>query len=238
MSNPRKSIKPASSACHTMGHAMNATSCPATSSITTCEGSFWPQPRASKVAAGIPIATASAISSTITGTRAKAGRCEASSHQSNVVASEVQVPGPGRNRPTPKNVATSVAQRGAARSPASLGLLEWLVGIAGMAGLRIVKWAGDDIAAARPFAQVNGTAAFAAERKLRIAGQHDLPAGWASQAANAFLHGAVAGSQWSVAGLKSQDYIVLAATIPDTAITPRDFSPGSLAPRRQLTTGY
>lgn len=113
ISNARKSIKPASRACHVMGHAISVTSCPATSSITTCDGSFLPHPRASSVAAGMPIATASAISSTITGIRAEGGRCAANSHHNNTVASEPHVPGPGRNRPAPKNVATRVAHRGA-----------------------------------------------------------------------------------------------------------------------------
>src|ERR1035438_1079790 len=180
ISNARKSIKPASSACHTIGHAIRVTSCPATSSITTCEGSFLPHPRASSVAAGMPIATTSAISSTITGIRADGGRCEANSHHNKTVASEPHVPGPGRNRPAPKNVATRVAHRGAGGpiSPGSLYFLASLARVVGIVGLRIVQRGGDDIAAARPLAKVNRTAPFAAERILKIAGQHDLSASW------------------------------------------------------------
>ena len=176
----RKSIKPASSACHTMGHAIRVSSCPATSSITTCDGSFLPHPRASSVAAGMPIAATTTISSTITGIRADGGRCEANSHHNKTVASEPHVPGPGRNRPAPKNVATSVAQRGAGGpvSPGSLWLFASLVRVVGIVGLRIVQRGGDDIAAARPLAQVNRAAVFAAERKLGIVGQHDLSASW------------------------------------------------------------
>ena len=181
MSNTRKSIKPASSPCHTMGHAMSVTSCPATSSITTCGGSFLPQPRASRVAAGIPTATTSTISSKMTGIRADGGRCDPSSHHNNAVASEPQVPGAGRKRPTPKNVATSVAHRGAAEfTGASLELLATLVGVVGMVGLRIVYRAGNYISTTRPLAQVNRTAALTAEGKLGIPGQHNLPAGWTS----------------------------------------------------------
>src|SRR5271157_1218903 len=117
-----------------------------------------------------------------------------------LVASEPHVPGPGRNRPAPKNVATSVAHRGAGGSvtAASLLLLGALVGIVGIVGLRIIQRAGDDISATRPLAQVNNTAAHAAERKVGIRGQHDLPAGWTTQAANAFLrHSSVISSQLS-----------------------------------------
>ncbi len=158
ISNTRKSIKPASSACHVMGEATNVSSCPATSSITTCEGSFLPQPRASRVAAGIPRATAVTSKSRIAGIRAPAGRCDASSHHSSAVASEAHVPGPGRSRPAPKNVAIRVAQRGAAGpvvSSALARLLGSFVGIVGIAGLRIVQRTGDDMAAAGPLAQVN-----------------------------------------------------------------------------------
>ena len=140
MSNTRKSIKPASSACHTMGHAISVTSCPATSSITTCEGSFLPQPRASSVAAGIPIATTTTISSTMTGSRADGGRCDASSHHSSAVASDPHVPGPGRRRPTPKKVATSVAHGGAGRIRRRFSRAFCrALGVVGIVGLRIVQ---------------------------------------------------------------------------------------------------
>ncbi len=180
ISNARKSIKPASRACHVMGHAISVTSCPATSSITTCDGSFLPHPRASSVAAGMPIATASAISSTITGIRAEGGRCAANSHHNNTVASEPHVPGPGRNRPAPKNVATRVAHRGAGGpiGPGSLCLLASLVRVAGIVCLRIVQWGGDHIGPARPLAEINRAAVFAAERILRIFAQYDLSTGW------------------------------------------------------------
>ena len=180
ISNARKSIKPASSACHTMGHASRVSSCPATSSMTTCDGSFLPHPRASRVAAGMPIATTTAISSTIAGIRAEGGRCEANSHHNRTVASDPHVPGPGRNRPAPKNVATRVAHRGAGDSigPGSLWFFTSLARVVEIVGLRIVQRGGDDIAAARPLAQVDRAAVFAAERILGIVGQHDLSASW------------------------------------------------------------
>jgi hypothetical protein len=178
ISNARKSIKPASSAGHPMGHVTSVSSCPATSSITTCDGSFLPHPRASRVAAGMPIATTTAVSTTITGIRAAEGRCEANSHHNNTVASDPHVPGPGRNRPAPKKVATRVAHRGAGGpiSPGSLRLFASLARVVGIVGLRIVQRGGDDICAARPLTQVNRAAVFTAERILGIAGQHDLSA--------------------------------------------------------------
>ena len=74
ISNARKSIKPASSGFQRMGQAIRVTSCPATSSMTTCCGSFLPQPRASSVAAGIPMAVTTTISTRMTGTRADGGK--------------------------------------------------------------------------------------------------------------------------------------------------------------------
>ncbi len=182
MSKRRKSIKPASSACHMIGAAIRVTSWPATSSMTTCDGSFLPQPRASRVAAGIPMATESAISTRMTGKRAGAGRCEASSHQTSTVASDPHVPGPGRSRPTPRTVATRVAHRGAVeRIPAgSVVLFGSLIRIVGIVGLRIVQRSRDYVAAACPFAQIDEPATLATERELKIAGQHDLSAGWAT----------------------------------------------------------
>src|SRR5271167_4634421 len=109
--------------------------------MTTCEGSFLPQPRASSVAAGMPIAVATTISNRITGTCADAGSRTAKAHHNRAAASDPHVPGPGRNRPTPKKVATSVAQRGADDSIAavSVGLFDIVIGIAGVVGLRIVQ---------------------------------------------------------------------------------------------------
>src|SRR5208337_1895705 len=172
-----------------MGQAIRVTSWPATSSMTTCEGSFVRQPRASSVAAGIPIAVTATISARITGTRASAGSCDASAHHSSVAASEPHVPGPGRNRPAPKKVATRVAQAGAVLdvAAASVGLFDIIVQVAGIVGLGIVQWAGDHVTTTRPLAEIDQAAPLAAERELGIGGENELLANWTSQANNALL---------------------------------------------------
>src|SRR5271165_50945 len=172
-----------------MGQAIRVTSWPATSSMTMCEGSFVLQPRASSVAAGIPIAVTTTISTSITGTRAAAGSCDANAHQSSTAASEPHVPGPGRNRPAPKKVATNVAQAGAVLdvAAASVGFFDMIVGVAGIVGLRIVERTRNHITAARPLAEVNQAAALAAERELGNAAENNPPADGTSQAGNTLL---------------------------------------------------
>src|SRR5207248_3989179 len=98
---------------------------PATSSMTTHWGSFEPLARDAKVAAGIPMTTASRAS------RIAAQGCQYApiqrviSHHNTTVAAEAQVPGPGRSRPMPKKVATNSAQRGAIAAASSrMSLLE------------------------------------------------------------------------------------------------------------------
>ena len=54
--------------------------------------------------------TASAIA---TGARAEGARAWANAAHNNTVAADAQVPGPGRIRPIPKNVAITVAHAGA-----------------------------------------------------------------------------------------------------------------------------
>jgi len=123
MSNPRKSIKPSKRDFHDIGTAINAISWPATSSMTTHCGSFEPLALETRVAAGIPTAIASRAS------RIAAQGCQYApiqrviSHHKTTVAAEAQVPGPGRSRPMPKNVATSSAQRVVRRrdAPATAG---------------------------------------------------------------------------------------------------------------------
>src|SRR5271169_116741 len=187
ISNARKSIKPASSGFHRRGHAIRVTSWPATSSITTCRGSFSPQRRASRVAAGIPMAVTTTISRTATGMRASAGMCDARSHHSRTVASDPQEPGADRRRPAPKKVATRLAHLGAGFDglAASLWLCEGLIGVVGIVGLWVAQRRGDDVRTTRPLAEVDQTASVAAERELGIACDQNLPAGGASQADNA-----------------------------------------------------
>jgi hypothetical protein len=110
VSNARKSIKPASSVFQETGAAISVISCPATSSMTTQPGSLRPSSRATRVAAGIPIATATAARMMAV----CACHCGAServtNHHISTVAAEPHVPGASGNRPAPKNVATTHAQ--------------------------------------------------------------------------------------------------------------------------------
>ena len=184
ISNALKSIKPASSGFQSKGQAMSVTSWPATSSITTCEGSSLPQPRASRVAAGMPTAVATTMSRRIAGNCHTAGRCDARSHQRKPAASEPHVPGPGFRRPAPKNVATSVAHRGAVDVGAkgSIWLFAMLVGVDRFDVLGIVERRRDYVGAACPLTEINEPASVAAKGKVRVLRQHNLLAGWTSQA--------------------------------------------------------
>jgi len=172
-----------------MGHAIRVTSCPPTSSMTTCGGSSLPQPRASRVAEGMPTAVTIMISPMITGIRADAGSCLASPHQSSKAASEPHVPGAGRRRPTPKKVAASVAHFGAvlAFEDTLIGLFDMAFRIAGIVGLGIIQRRGDDVSAVCPPAKVNGAATLAAEGELWIVGEDEFFAGGTPEAASALL---------------------------------------------------
>src|SRR5437899_7563584 len=123
MSNPRKSIKPSKRDFHDIGVAINVISWPATSSMTTHWGSFEPLARDAKVAAGIPMTTASRASRIAAQGGQYAPTQRVISPHQTTVAAEAQVPGPGRSRPMPKNVATSSAQRVVRRrdAPATAG---------------------------------------------------------------------------------------------------------------------
>jgi len=114
MSKARKSIKLATKVFHASGTAMSAINCPATSSITTNCGSLLPDAREMRVAAGIPIAVANAASPSATGAHRFGCRPRDKAAHSSTLVADAQVPGPGLKRPTPKKVATAVAQSGAA----------------------------------------------------------------------------------------------------------------------------
>src|SRR6516162_2407678 len=106
----------------------------------------------------------------------------ANAHHSSAAASDPHVPGPGRNRPTAKNVATSVAQRGVAVfDRLSVRLFDRGIVVAGIVGFGIVQRCGYDVASAGPLAQVDQAAALTAKRELWAAGQRELFAGRASQ---------------------------------------------------------
>ena len=191
MSNTRKSIKPASSACHTMGHAISVTSCPATSSMTTCEGSFLPQPRASRVAAGIPMATDEDDQHQDNGNSRRRRKMrsqqppEQSGRQRSPGARAGTQAAPRRRRWPPASPTIGADERFARRL--SLAFCHAHSRIAGIVGLRIVQRRRDDVAAAGPLAQIDHAAALAAEGKVGIGGQHDLAAGGTTEAEVLFL---------------------------------------------------
>jgi hypothetical protein len=102
-------------------------------------------------------------------------------------AADPQVPGPGLNRPAPKKVAMTVAQGGAAASErlggvSMISLLAISVFISAVTGtlyfavVRILHWRRDDVLSAGPFAQINQSASFAAEREVLNGLLHGLPA--------------------------------------------------------------
>ena len=123
ISKALKSIKPARKVFHASGIAISAISWPATSSMTTICGSLLPNPRATLVAAGMPISVTASATAISTGTRDEGGRKRASTAHSTTVIADAQVPGPGRSRPIPKKVATSLAHTGAGGgdAPATVG---------------------------------------------------------------------------------------------------------------------
>src|ERR1700730_13237465 len=197
ISNALKSIKPNSRDCHVVGAAIRVMSWPATSSMTTNCGSLRLLARATCVAAGIPTRNA------VRANRAAAQGCQlcaiqrATSHHSRTVAAEPQVPGPGRRYPTPKKVATIVAQRGASLPPSGI-----LIGLSGdiFDVIAVLYWRRDDIPAAGPFAQVNQAAAVATERELGVLAGHGLLADGALQldlaSHVAFLHDLIFRRSW------------------------------------------
>src|SRR5262249_53948645 len=113
MSNPRKSIKPASRVFHDTGANSNVIHWPATSSRTTFCGSLAPELLDSTVAAGIPATTTIRMKHPRTAGCSLPAIPRDSTNHTNVAASDPQVPGPGRKLPSPKKVAVSDAQSGA-----------------------------------------------------------------------------------------------------------------------------
>jgi hypothetical protein len=118
ISKTRKSIRPTRNVFHDRGTAINETSWPATSSMTTNCGSLMPVARTTRVEAGMPMSVTTKTAMIVARVRLPTGMSEdvdadnTAPHRT-MVAIEAQVPGPGLRRPMPKKVATSVAQRGA-----------------------------------------------------------------------------------------------------------------------------
>ena len=116
------------------------------------------------------------------------------SHQSSTVADEAQVPGPGRIRPIPKNVATSVAHRGAGaraggtalRSKVLLALFFGIIFAFRIAYIQQRR--RDYIRATGPLTQVDQSATLATERELRILARYQLFTGGAVQSNRAFAN--------------------------------------------------
>lgn len=113
ISKTRKSIRPDRSVFQERGTAIKETSCPATSSMTTNDGSLIPVARTTRVEAEMPVSMTTTAARRIAKVRFGAGMMEHAAAHSKTVATEAHVPGPGLRRPMPKKVATRVAQRGA-----------------------------------------------------------------------------------------------------------------------------
>src|ERR1700690_1246810 len=104
----------------------------------------------------------------------------ASPNQISAAAADPQVPGPGRIFPAPKNVATRVAQSGAGATacPSEIPVISLIIScVAKLLNFDVVgilHRRGYDILSAGPFAQVNGPAAFTAEREVLGSSGHGL----------------------------------------------------------------
>src|ERR1035441_106097 len=186
ISNTRKSIRPARKVFQASGTAMSVTSCPATSSMTTNCGSFKPAPRATNVAAGIPMMVTAAAAMIVAQLRLAAGIRQMINAHTITVNVDPQVPGPGLRRPAPKNVATSAAPKAALvpgwrpGEPPSVAILVvepvlpyCLVGV-GNRGRNHVP-------AARPLAEIDQAAAVTAKREVRVGRLHLLLADRAAE---------------------------------------------------------
>jgi hypothetical protein len=60
----------------------------------------------------MPISVTTSANAIANGVRSEVARTYASAAHNNTVTADAQLPGPGRNRPIPKNVATIVAHDG------------------------------------------------------------------------------------------------------------------------------
>lgn len=183
---------------------MRVISCPAVSSMTTNCGSFKPELRATRVAAGIPMTTARAANPMLTGTTHGPGSHRDTMAQTITVAREPQVPGPGFIRPAPKNVATSVAQRGARGRVVTSSGRELGAGTLGSLVLFIIRMAGVgrwfefligigqrgryDVVSPGPLTQINRAATLAAKREFGVRTLHRILADGATQLENTLRH--------------------------------------------------
>src|SRR5690242_4998503 len=172
-----------------------------------------PLSRATRVAAGIPNAMARQANITAIGICSLTPAACEISHHSSTVAAEAQLPGPGRIRPQPKNVA--ISQESLPVRPCAAGVegsaLVLSVGIisvsdgvvliilaeALISGARsrigleshlfgIGNRTGNHIAVAGPLAQIYQTTTLAAEGEFGIGAQYQFLAGGAAQAEHSF----------------------------------------------------
>src|SRR5581483_5060542 len=154
------------------GKVISAINWPATSSITTKEGSALRLARATLVDAGIPTRITTPASTIATQYGLSASIPRAIAHQSTTVAADAHVPGPGRSRPTPKNV-TSVV-----RLPRGSRFTVFTVWrIFQIRVFRVTNRAGNYIGAAGPLSQIDQPAAVAAEGEIWLVAQNYFLAG-------------------------------------------------------------
>ena len=181
ISNPRKSIKPASRVFHVSGTNRKVSHCPRTSSMTTNWGSFDPDACATRAAAGMPTAIAIPMRAARTGVWNGGGRARPAANQISAEASDPQVPGPGRSRPIPKKVAAKLAHTGALAAPVLLRLVTASVFVMGGRELRkftlvgnVRDRGGHHVLPAGPLSEINQPATLTAEREL-LPRARDLP---------------------------------------------------------------
>src|SRR5581483_4863698 len=165
--------------------------------MTTKPGSLSPEALEILVAAGIPIATASPASNTVSANCKLSGTSRMIPNQSSAVAADAQVPGPGLIKPVQKNVAASFAQRGACeqvrRLPSvaiaqldcppllALVFIELIRIRSGRVVGDISNGGGNYVLTACPLSQIKQSAALAAVRKLGVGAFDRLLAYWAAE---------------------------------------------------------
>lgn len=186
-----------------------------------------PLSRATRVAAGIPNTIARQANITAIGTCSPTPAACEMSHHNSTVAADAQLPGPGRIRPQPKNVAMSQESLPVRPCPAgaegsalvlSVGIISvsagvvliilaeaLILGACPRIGLEshffgIGNRTGNHIPVAGPLAQIYQTTTLAAEGELGIGAQHQLLTGGATQAEDSFPgHGKIEQSgNWGI----------------------------------------
>src|SRR3954469_20614199 len=117
--------------------------------------------------------------------------------QRSVVATDAQVPGPGRPKPVPKNVPIIHAHAGARVMARSvdvaavivlfLAILLFLFAFDALDVFGIGDWTGDDIRPAGPFSEIDQATPFATEWEVGVVAQDKSPTRRTAQADDLFL---------------------------------------------------